>query len=79
MITVNTHEAKSKLSYLLKQIEEHHETVRLCRNGRPIADIVPIENKIDPLQTHVSLKEGVRILYDPTEPLSEDEWPLEGM
>ncbi|MFT3742107.1 MAG: type II toxin-antitoxin system Phd/YefM family antitoxin [Gammaproteobacteria bacterium] len=75
MIIVNTHQAKTRLSSLLVQIEEHHETVRVCRNGKPIADIVPIQKTvIDPLRQHAILQ-GVEILYNPTDPLSEDEWP----
>ncbi len=77
MITVNTHEAKTNLSSLLAQIEEHNETVRVCRNGKPIADIIPIRKGGDPLKQHKKLL-GVKIKYDPTEPLSEDEWPSEG-
>ncbi len=77
MITVNTHQAKTKLSYLLAQIEEHNEIVRVCRNGKPIADIVPIKKSaINPLQQH-SILQGVKIHYDPIAPLTEDEWPTE--
>jgi antitoxin (DNA-binding transcriptional repressor) of toxin-antitoxin stability system len=74
MITVNTHEAKTKLSYLLTQIEENNETVLVCRNGKPIAEIAPIKKAKNPLKQHKKLL-GVKINYDPTEPLSEDEWP----
>ncbi len=76
MITVNTHEAKTKLSYLLAQIEEFHETVRVCRNGKPIAEIIPIKKASNPLKKHKKLQ-GVKINYDPTEPLSEDDWSSE--
>lgn len=75
MIIVNTHEAKTQLSALLRRIELYHETVRLCRNGVPIADIVPVKKAVDPMKTHMSLRKGAKILYDPTEPLNEDEWP----
>lgn len=73
MIIVNTHKAKTHLSELLACIEEKHETVRICRNGKPIADIVPVSSHLNPLKQHTELKG--RILYDPTEPLSKDEWP----
>lgn len=53
MIIVNIHEAKTKLSFLLTQIEENYETVRVCRHGKPIADIVPIsQTKVNPLKQH---------------------------
>lgn len=77
MITVNTHQAKTQLSYLLAQIEKHNEIVRVCRHGKPIADIVPIKKStINPLQQHAILQD-VQIHYDPTLPLTEDEWPIE--
>ena len=77
MIIVNTHEAKTRLSFLLAQIEEHHEIIRVCRHGKPIADIVPIKKStVDPLQKHAILQ-GVKIHYDPVSPLTEDEWPTE--
>lgn len=63
MITVNTHEAKTNLSSLLAQIEENHETIRVCRNGKPIADIIPIKKALDPLKQHKKLM-GVKIKYD---------------
>jgi antitoxin (DNA-binding transcriptional repressor) of toxin-antitoxin stability system len=78
MIIVNTHEAKTRLSQLLVLIENNHEIVRVCRNGKPIADIVPIQNKIsNPLKQHGQLSK-IKINYDPTAPLTDDEWPMEG-
>lgn len=74
MITVNVHEAKTKLSQLLNEIETHHETIRICRNGKPIADIVPIQEIRDPLIQHKKYSK-VKILCDLTQPLTDDEWP----
>ncbi|PYV04352.1 MAG: antitoxin, partial [Acidobacteria bacterium] len=34
MITVNMHEAKTRLSELVKAVEERNEIVVLCRDGR---------------------------------------------
>ena len=39
MITVNMHEAKTRLSELVKAVEEQNETVVLCRDGREVAEI----------------------------------------
>ncbi len=74
MITVNTHEAKSKLSALLAAVEERGERVRICRNGKPIADLLPISRAEDPLVQNDRLA-GVRFNEDPTLPLSESDWP----
>jgi prevent-host-death family protein len=37
---VNTHEAKSRLSELIREAEEGTEVI-VARNGRPVAKIVP--------------------------------------
>jgi antitoxin (DNA-binding transcriptional repressor) of toxin-antitoxin stability system len=39
MITVNMHEAKTRLSELVKAVEERNETAVLCRDGREVAEI----------------------------------------
>jgi prevent-host-death family protein len=41
---VNVHEAKSKLSRLLKLVEEG-ESVVIARNGEPVAELVPARRK----------------------------------
>ena len=73
MIIVNTHEAKSKLSLLLAAVE-NGERVRICRNGRSVADLVPTrQHTIDPLKKDPELSKIV-FNYDPVEPLEDDEW-----
>ena len=76
MIQVNTHEAKSKLSYLLAQVETTGETVRICRNGRPVALLVPVQTVADPLKQHEELR-GIQFREDPVLPLSGEDWPDE--
>jgi prevent-host-death family protein len=81
MITVNMHEAKSRLSELVKAVETEGEIVVLQRNGIPVAEIralssvAPLDRtRIAPEPTlHVELVPG----YDPAEPLTGDEWPSE--
>ena len=73
MRTVNVHEAKTQFSGLLAEIEERGERIVICRNGEPVADLVPHRRKIsmapDP-------KLGAfKIGYDPAEELSDEEWP----
>ncbi len=75
MKLVNTHEAKSKLSQLLSEVELNKSRVRICRNGKPIADLVPVQSSKDPLLQHADL--SVKIIEDPSLPLSTDEWPEE--
>ncbi len=38
----NVHEAKTNLSQLLEAVEKGEEVI-LCRHGRPVARIVPVE------------------------------------
>ena len=77
MITVNMHEAKTRLSELVKAVEERNETVVLCRDGREVAEIRrrvkrhPARRLTPDPRFRVELAPG----YNPTEPLAEDEWP----
>ena len=78
MITVNMHEAKTRLSELVKAVEERNETVVLCRDGEEVAEIRrrakrrrPVRDLTPDPRLRVEFAPG----YDPTEPLSEEEWP----
>jgi antitoxin (DNA-binding transcriptional repressor) of toxin-antitoxin stability system len=77
MITVDMHEAKTRLSELVKAVEERNETVVLCRNGQEVAEIrrrvkrrAARNLRPDP-RFRVELAPGSR----PADPLSEDERP----
>ncbi len=74
MIIINTHEAKTRLSALLAAVEEQGEWVRICRNGRPIAELRPVSATKDPLCKNPRLA-GVVFMEDPTAPLSPEDWP----
>jgi antitoxin (DNA-binding transcriptional repressor) of toxin-antitoxin stability system len=75
MLTLNIHEAKTHLSAVLVRIERDGETAVICRNGQPIADLVPHRRSsrtaLHPVMSRIKLR------YDPTETLTEDEWPSE--
>jgi prevent-host-death family protein len=75
MKKINVHHAKTHLSAVLAEIEKQGERYLICRNGRPIADLVPHEQR-DRLTPHPVMKQ-IAIHYDPTESLSEEEWPEE--
>ena len=71
------HDAKTRLSKLVKAVEERNETVVLCRDGREVAEIRRRAKRRagrnvtpDP-RFRVESSPG----YRPDEPLSEDEWP----
>ena len=73
MKVVNTHEAKTQLSSLLAELEKNGELVRICRHGRPIADLIPCKVR-DRLESHPVMGKVI-LHYDPTEPVSDEEWP----
>ena len=73
MKTVNVHEAKTNFSKLLAKLEADSETIVICRNGEPVADLVP-HKRVNRVKTHPVLSK-IKIGYDPVEPLSADEWP----
>jgi prevent-host-death family protein len=78
MITANMHEAKSRLSALVKAVVDDGETVILCRNGKEVAEIRPY-HRPKARRRNLTPDPGLRPVlapgYDPAEPLSEDEWP----
>ncbi|MBI4309327.1 MAG: type II toxin-antitoxin system prevent-host-death family antitoxin [Candidatus Omnitrophica bacterium] len=74
MISVNTHEAKTRLSELLVKVEKKHETIVICRNGVPIAELSAWHKNKDPLSQSNKLK-NVKFYKDPSLPLDEEDWP----
>ena len=73
MKSLNVHEAKTRLSALLAEVEKNGEVFIICRNGEPVARLSPHRKK-DRLQPHPVMA-SIRIRYDPTKPLGEDDWP----
>ena len=73
MKTVNVHEAKTHFSSLLATVENTGGSFVICRNGEPIADLVPhkLKSRIKP---HSSLSR-IKVKYNPVESASEEEWP----
>ena len=72
MKNLNIHEAKTKLSTLLMEVEKKGETFLICRNGKPVAELVP-HKKTDRLAYHPSFSK-IKIKYDPLEDLTNEEW-----
>jgi antitoxin (DNA-binding transcriptional repressor) of toxin-antitoxin stability system len=77
MIRVNMHEAKTRLSELVKAVEERDETVVLCRDGQPVAEIRRRVTKRTPRRLTADPRFRVESApgYHPAEPLTDDEWP----
>lgn len=77
MIAVNTHEAKSRLSGLIADVEQRGEVVWICRSGKPVARLVAIDRTpCDPFKVNPDLK-PLEIKGDLCAQLAEDDWPGE--
>jgi len=74
MVHINTLEAKGRLSALLRLVEEQGETVVICRNGKPIAELRQVVSAIDPLCRHPHLG-GVEFRAGWDAPLEPEDWP----
>lgn len=70
----NIYEAKSQLSKLIAKVEETGEPYVICRNGKPVVDLVLHRQVRDPLSPDPELR-GARFVGDPTAGLDADDWP----
>lgn len=74
MATVNIHEAKTRLSRLISEVERTGEPIIICRDGQPAARLMPLDtNPVDHFQHDPGL--GGFLLEDPTAPLPPEAWP----
>ena len=75
MILVDLYEAKTQFSRLVSAVEKQGQRFVLCRNGMPVADLVPhtsISSKsLDPDPKLVD----ACFLADPAAPLEVGDWP----
>lgn len=76
MKTVNIDEAEMNIDSIFWEVEKNGEPYLVCRKGKPIAEIMPLKatNRLVP---HPVMSK-IEINYDPTEPLTPDEWPENG-
>jgi antitoxin (DNA-binding transcriptional repressor) of toxin-antitoxin stability system len=74
MKSVNIHEAKTNLSSILTEIETSNKKYLICRNGKPVAEIVPLKKK-NRLKVNTFLSQ-VTVKCDLTKPLTEEVWDV---
>jgi antitoxin (DNA-binding transcriptional repressor) of toxin-antitoxin stability system len=74
--SVNIYEAKTNLSRLIAGLQRTGESIIICRNRVPVADLILHRKKRDPLKQDPGLK-GARFHGDPCAPVDEDDWPEE--
>ena len=72
MIKVNTHEAKTRLSALLADVENKGEHVVICRNGKPIAELRPYSG--GKVGSPFGLHRDLRVIGDIVAPIAADDW-----
>lgn len=79
MIVVNMHEAKTRLSELVRQVEEHNEVVVVCRDGQEVAEIRrrSKRRRVRDLTPDPRFRTEYAPGYRPVEPLTDEEWPGE--
>ena len=77
MISVNIYEAKTQLSKLVAAVETRGERVVLCRNGTPIADIVPHEAARGATLEPDPALLGARFIGNPMAGVPPEDWPEE--
>lgn len=76
---INLYEAKTHLSEVIKQVQETGEPYTICKNNKPVADIIAHkepETDFDPLEQDPGLKGSAVYTCDPLES-TEDLWPEE--
>ena len=73
MKQVSIHEAKTQLSALIAQVERRGDKVTICRYGRPVAELIPVQrgsrSSVDPQLSNVKVKGDLTL---PTESEWED-------
>ena len=73
---MNIYNVKAHFSKIVSEVERTGIHVVIYRHKVPVAEIVPLRTKSDPLITDSALK-GAIFVGDPTAPLSPEDWPEE--
>lgn len=73
-LTINERD-ETRFVTIVSDVERTGEGIVIYRDGNPIADLVP-HRRTSRRDPHPVLRE-LRFHYNPTEPLSPEEWPAE--
>lgn len=71
---LSIYSAKTHFSEIVSEVERTGIHVVICRHKIPVAELVPLRAKSNPLLQDASLK-GAHFLGDPEAPLSTEDWP----
>ena len=70
---LSIYDAKSHFSEIVSEVERTGVHVVIYRHKVPVAEIVPLRAKSDPLMPDVTLR-GAVFVGDPTAPLPPEDW-----
>lgn len=73
---VSIYDTKARLSQIIHQVERTGKAVTVCRNGKPVVDLVAHREVVDPLKSDPALR-GAVFHGDPCAPVDERDWPAE--
>ena len=71
---MNIYEAKAHFSKLIAQVQETGEPVTICKNSKPVVDMVIHRPARDPVKSDPALR-GAVYHGDPCEGVAEEDWP----
>ncbi|MEZ4525549.1 MAG: hypothetical protein R2941_06470 [Desulfobacterales bacterium] len=60
---------------ILDDIEKNQEMILIYRDGKPVASISPCKRKTQSRLVPHPAMSRIRIKYDPTEEMDQNEWP----
>ena len=76
IIEVNIQDAASTLASLIEKVRDSGTWVRICKDGKVLADLRPAASVANPLLQDADLS-AVAFNEDPMTPLSSEDWPVE--
>jgi len=71
---LSIYSAKTHFSEIVSEVERTGVHIVICRHKVPVAEIVPLHSKSNPLVADPVLK-GASFVGDPAAPLSPEQWP----
>lgn len=74
MLRVNAQEVETTFPSLLAAVEKQGESILICREGKPVAEIRPVRPQETRLRLHPQLSQ-VEFREDPMLPLEVEDWP----
>ena len=71
---INIYEVKAHLSKIIRKVQETGEVITICKNGKPVVDLVQHRPAGDPLKADPELL-GAVYHGDPCAGVGKEDWP----